>query len=464
MSDASSVSSSADSVNSDSDGRPRRWHCFLGCGQRYMKSSGRSIRRHVLACYRKQFASECKGVSDAQIHELLVSQEEKGIIHTGLKRWRLRRGRRLAMDLPPHERWDCPNQCGRYFRSTSSRSIAKHKSACRADERKEHDAHAQPHHTAASQSSHSSTSTQSSFVAAMTSLTTSSSASSSSSPLSSSSHSSLLPSTSASSSTSLSSSSLSSASFSSPSSFSSHPPFVALASLPQLSSNIASNASLPTPSQPQFSTPLVSTVLPTDSWSIDRLNNALRLSESMVAHAAALHAAVSASASASPSTAASAAAAAAASAAATPSITAAPSAAVASVIRPIPRLPAPPPPPASSAATTLPAITPPLDTRMPPPLSKPLLLPPTATINGFSALLSQPAPSAFRPLYASSLLSPFSSIASLSSLSAYPSVSLPSTLFDLTQLQALTQLGQGYVLRQFPAQQQVQLPLISWPQ
>ena len=102
-----------------------------------MKSSGRSIRRHVLLCYRRQFASECKGVSDAQIHDLLVSQEEKGAIHTGLKRWRLRRSRRLAMDLPPHERWDCPNQCGRYFRSTSSRSIAKHKLSCRSAERGE---------------------------------------------------------------------------------------------------------------------------------------------------------------------------------------------------------------------------------------------------------------------------------------------------------------------------------------
>ena len=49
-------------------------------------------------------------MTDAQIHDLLVSQEEKGAIHTGLKRWRLRRSRRLAMDLPPHERWDCPNQ------------------------------------------------------------------------------------------------------------------------------------------------------------------------------------------------------------------------------------------------------------------------------------------------------------------------------------------------------------------
>ena len=244
MSDSSSVSSSGSAPSC-----PRRWQCFLGCGQRYMKSSGRSIRRHVLLCYRRQFAAECKGVSDAQIHDLLVSQEEKGTIHTGLKRWRLRRSRRLAMDLPPHERWDCPNQCGRYFRSTSSRSIAKHKVSCRHVLRTEHELLLLPVHS--SDSLAPSPNPHSSLASVMSPTTTSSSSSS----------------------------------FSSSSSISSS------SSLPQsgqsqqqqqhgTASDVADSPLSTSQSHPSVSLPRVPSGQPSES-PIERINTALRLSEPM---------------------------------------------------------------------------------------------------------------------------------------------------------------------------------------
>lgn len=38
--------------------------------------------------------------------------------------------RRKSTDLPETERWNCPLQCGKYFRRTSSRSIAEHMKGC----------------------------------------------------------------------------------------------------------------------------------------------------------------------------------------------------------------------------------------------------------------------------------------------------------------------------------------------
>ena len=41
-----------------------------------------------------------------------------------------RKKRRKSTDLPEHERWYCPLQCGKYFRRTSSRSITEHMKNC----------------------------------------------------------------------------------------------------------------------------------------------------------------------------------------------------------------------------------------------------------------------------------------------------------------------------------------------
>ena len=110
--------------------RPAQWRCFLGCGKSYKKSSGRSIRRHALSCYRRHFPLECAGRSDGEVHELLAARQEEGIVHTGLRAWRLRQSRRAAHDLPPRERWECPLGCRQYYRSTSSKSIEKHLETC----------------------------------------------------------------------------------------------------------------------------------------------------------------------------------------------------------------------------------------------------------------------------------------------------------------------------------------------
>ena len=40
------------------------------------------------------------------------------------------RRRRKSKDLPERERWNCPSGCGRFYRSTSTVSIQKHKFEC----------------------------------------------------------------------------------------------------------------------------------------------------------------------------------------------------------------------------------------------------------------------------------------------------------------------------------------------
>lgn len=43
---------------------------------------------------------------------------------------RKQKRRRRGDELAAHERWNCPNRCGKFFRSTSTRSIHKHKAIC----------------------------------------------------------------------------------------------------------------------------------------------------------------------------------------------------------------------------------------------------------------------------------------------------------------------------------------------
>ena len=110
--------------------RPNDWFCFQGCGKHYKKSSGRSIRRHALSCYRTHHPEECGGMSDMEVHAMLAVKQEDGEVQTGLRAWRLRQSRRQASDLPQHERWECPNGCKQFYRSTSSKSIEKHMQTC----------------------------------------------------------------------------------------------------------------------------------------------------------------------------------------------------------------------------------------------------------------------------------------------------------------------------------------------
>ena len=75
-------------------------------------------------------ASGCQDLFSVLVHQSPSWREGQDCTCTGLRRWRLRMDRRLAVDLPSHERWDCPDQCGRWFRNTSRRSIVKHKLLC----------------------------------------------------------------------------------------------------------------------------------------------------------------------------------------------------------------------------------------------------------------------------------------------------------------------------------------------
>ena len=49
---------------------------------------------------------------------------------TGLRRWKMRQSRRSAHELTEGEKWLCPWNCGKFYRSTSSKSIQKHGTTC----------------------------------------------------------------------------------------------------------------------------------------------------------------------------------------------------------------------------------------------------------------------------------------------------------------------------------------------
>ena len=110
-------------------GSPVFWQCPFGCGQSYRRSSGRSIRRHVSACFRSQNAAVA-ALSDSELSILIGAQQDSGKLHTGIRRWRLRQPRRLAAQLSDQDRWDCVWECGKSCRSTSSRSIQRHANEC----------------------------------------------------------------------------------------------------------------------------------------------------------------------------------------------------------------------------------------------------------------------------------------------------------------------------------------------
>ena len=132
-----SLPSHLQSVRPSEVGADVDWQCPFECGQCYKRSSGRSIRRHVTACFRCHHASAA-ALSDSELSTLIGAQQDSGKLNTGLRRWRMRQPRRMAAQLSDNDRWDCIWQCGKSYRSTSSRSIQRHANQCsrRADGQK----------------------------------------------------------------------------------------------------------------------------------------------------------------------------------------------------------------------------------------------------------------------------------------------------------------------------------------
>ena len=110
-------------------GSESMWVCPFDCGQRYKRSSGRSIRRHVNSCFRLHNPA-ARALSDEQLSSVISEQQASGQLITGLRRWKMRQPRRLAEELSDEDRWDCLWGCGKSYRATSSRSIQRHANSC----------------------------------------------------------------------------------------------------------------------------------------------------------------------------------------------------------------------------------------------------------------------------------------------------------------------------------------------
>ena len=126
---SSSSTPSSSSSHSPSSSPHALWTCPFGCGIHYSRSSGRSIRRHVVSCFRSHNPSSAS-LNDVDLSALIDTQHETGQLHTGLRRWRMRQPRRLAHNLSDDDRWDCVWHCGKSYRATSSRSIQRHTGDC----------------------------------------------------------------------------------------------------------------------------------------------------------------------------------------------------------------------------------------------------------------------------------------------------------------------------------------------
>ena len=124
-SSSSSATSEKDSDGSDPNSvtvNPTMWCCPYACGKGFNKSSGRSIRRHFVACFRKCWPGGDR-LSEKELCRIIESQQKQGIVTTGFKRWRLRHSTRATHELREDEKWHCPWECGKCYRSTSTRSI-----------------------------------------------------------------------------------------------------------------------------------------------------------------------------------------------------------------------------------------------------------------------------------------------------------------------------------------------------
>ena len=70
-------------------GGPPLWQCSLGCGQRYARSSGRSIRKHFAACFRSCWPGGDQLTENA-LEALISAQQSRGVLDTGLRSWKMR--------------------------------------------------------------------------------------------------------------------------------------------------------------------------------------------------------------------------------------------------------------------------------------------------------------------------------------------------------------------------------------
>lgn len=107
------------------------WHCSLGCGRQYEKSSGRSIRSHMTSCFRSHWPGG-QELNESDVQALMSAQQESGQLVTGLRRWKKRQSCRPTSSLAEDETWTCPNGCSKVYRLTSSRSIQQHALDCTA--------------------------------------------------------------------------------------------------------------------------------------------------------------------------------------------------------------------------------------------------------------------------------------------------------------------------------------------
>ena len=108
------------------------WHCSLGCGTLYERSSGRSIRRHMTSCFRSHWPGG-QELGESEVQALMSTQQESGQSATGLRRWKKRQSCRAKVDIDKDETWTCRKKCGKLYRLTSPRSIQQHQLACVAD-------------------------------------------------------------------------------------------------------------------------------------------------------------------------------------------------------------------------------------------------------------------------------------------------------------------------------------------
>jgi hypothetical protein len=105
------------------------WHCSLGCGTLYERSSGRSIRRHMTSCFRSHWPGG-QELGESEVQALMSTEQESGQLVTGLRRWKKRQSCRARVDINEDETWTCPKGCSKVYRLTSSRSIQQHLLAC----------------------------------------------------------------------------------------------------------------------------------------------------------------------------------------------------------------------------------------------------------------------------------------------------------------------------------------------
>ena len=77
------------SVPRSSPESPPMWQCSLGCGQKYERSSGRSIRKHFATCFRRHWPGG-ELLTETALEALISSQQENGLLVTGFRAWKMR--------------------------------------------------------------------------------------------------------------------------------------------------------------------------------------------------------------------------------------------------------------------------------------------------------------------------------------------------------------------------------------